>query len=249
MWNECNCAIVWTFFGIAFPWDWNENWPFPVLWPLLSFPNCWHIEHSTLTASSLRIWNSSAGISSLPLALFVVMFPKVYHARNLRLSSSDTLIRYDPLNLFVTSTARDLIWVIPEWPSGFPYFLQFKPLFSNKEFIICAIVSSQSCFCWLYIASPSLAAKKIINLISVLTIWWCPCGASFPVFVGRRCLLWPTRSLNKTLLAFALLHFILQVQIFLLFLVSLDFLLSIPVPYDEKDICFGVSYRRSWRSL
>ena len=39
MWNECNCAIVWTFFGIAFLWDWNENWLFPVLWPLLSFPN------------------------------------------------------------------------------------------------------------------------------------------------------------------------------------------------------------------
>ena len=30
---------VWKFFGIAFIWDWNENWPFPVLWPLLSFPN------------------------------------------------------------------------------------------------------------------------------------------------------------------------------------------------------------------
>ena len=39
MWDECNCAVVWTFFGIAFLWDWNENWPFPVLWPLLSFPN------------------------------------------------------------------------------------------------------------------------------------------------------------------------------------------------------------------
>ena len=38
-WDECNCAIVWAFFGIAFVWDWNENWPFPVLWPLLSFPN------------------------------------------------------------------------------------------------------------------------------------------------------------------------------------------------------------------
>ena len=38
-WDECNCAVVWTFFGIAFLWDWNENWPFPVLWPLLSFPN------------------------------------------------------------------------------------------------------------------------------------------------------------------------------------------------------------------
>ena len=39
MWDECNCVVVWTFFGIAFLWDWNENWPFPVLWPLLSFPN------------------------------------------------------------------------------------------------------------------------------------------------------------------------------------------------------------------
>ena len=39
MWNEHNCVVVWTFFGIAFLWDWNENWPFPVLWSLLSFPN------------------------------------------------------------------------------------------------------------------------------------------------------------------------------------------------------------------
>ena len=39
MWDECNCMIIWTFFGIAFLWDWNENWPFPVPWPLLSFPN------------------------------------------------------------------------------------------------------------------------------------------------------------------------------------------------------------------
>ena len=39
MWDECNCVVVGTFFGIAFLWDWNENWPFPVLWSLLSFPN------------------------------------------------------------------------------------------------------------------------------------------------------------------------------------------------------------------
>ena len=39
VWDECNCAVVWAFFGIAFLWDWNENWPFPVLQPLLSFPN------------------------------------------------------------------------------------------------------------------------------------------------------------------------------------------------------------------
>ena len=39
MWNDCNCAVVWTFFGIALLWYGNENWPFPVLWPLLNFPN------------------------------------------------------------------------------------------------------------------------------------------------------------------------------------------------------------------
>ena len=47
MWDECNCAVAWAFFGIAFLWDWNENWPFLVLWPLLSFPNllaCW-VQH------------------------------------------------------------------------------------------------------------------------------------------------------------------------------------------------------------
>ena len=30
-WNECNCVVVWTFFGIAKNvWKWNENWSFPI---------------------------------------------------------------------------------------------------------------------------------------------------------------------------------------------------------------------------
>ena len=44
--------------------------------------------------------------------------------------------------------------------------------------MIWATVSFRSCFCWLYRASPSLAAKNIINLISVLTIWWYLCVES-----------------------------------------------------------------------
>ena len=36
LWDECNCAVAWAFFGIAFLWDWNENWHFPVLWPEFS---------------------------------------------------------------------------------------------------------------------------------------------------------------------------------------------------------------------
>ena len=78
VWDECNCAVVWEFFGIAFLWDWNENWPFPVLWPLLSFPNlltCW-VQH--FHSIIFRIWKSSTGILSPPLALFIVMLPKAH---------------------------------------------------------------------------------------------------------------------------------------------------------------------------
>ena len=78
VWDDCNCAVLWAFFGIAFLWDWNENWPFPVLWPLLSFLNLPSYECLTFTDSSFRIWNSSAGILSPPLALFVVMLPKAH---------------------------------------------------------------------------------------------------------------------------------------------------------------------------
>ena len=44
--------------------------------------------------------------------------------------------------------------------------------------MIWATLSYQSCFCWLFGASSSSDAKNIINLISVLTIWWCPCVES-----------------------------------------------------------------------
>ena len=39
------------------------------------FQICCHIKCSTFTASSFRIWNSSTGTPSPPLALFVVMLP------------------------------------------------------------------------------------------------------------------------------------------------------------------------------
>ena len=51
--------------------------------------------------------------------------------------------------------------------------------------MIWATVSSWSCFCWLYRASPSLASKSIVNLILVLTIWWCPCVETSLVLLGE----------------------------------------------------------------
>ena len=78
--------------------------------------------------------------------------------------------------------------------------------------MIWATVVSRSCFCWLYRASPSSTTKNRINLILVLTIWGCPHVESL-LFVGKGCLLWPLCSLDKTLLAFDLLHFVFLGQI------------------------------------
>ena len=52
------------------------------------FQICWHIECSTFTASSFRIWNSSTGIPSPPLALFIVMLPKAHLTSHSRMSGS-----------------------------------------------------------------------------------------------------------------------------------------------------------------
>ena len=52
----------------------------------------WHIECSTLTASSFRNWNSSAGIPSPPLALFEVMFSKAHLTSHSRMSGSRSVI-------------------------------------------------------------------------------------------------------------------------------------------------------------
>ena len=57
LWDECGCVVVWAFFGIGFLWDWNENWPFPVLWPLLSFPNlqAYWVQHFHSIVSGFEI--------------------------------------------------------------------------------------------------------------------------------------------------------------------------------------------------
>ena len=56
------------------------------------FQICWHIECSTFTASSFRIWNSSTGIPSPPLALFIVMLPKAHLTSHFRMPGSRWVI-------------------------------------------------------------------------------------------------------------------------------------------------------------
>ena len=74
----------------------NPNWTSGSLRPVASGHCChrwvfqifWYIECSTFTASSFRIWNSSTGIPSPPLALFIAMLPKAHLTSHSRISDS-----------------------------------------------------------------------------------------------------------------------------------------------------------------
>ena len=78
----------------------------------------WHIQCNTFTVSSFRIWNSSTGIPSHPLALFVVMLSKAHLTSHFRMS--------------------DFRWVItPLWLSGsWRSFLYSSSLNSWHVFLI-----------------------------------------------------------------------------------------------------------------
>ena len=151
------------FFGIAFLRDWNENWPFPVLWPLLSFPYLLgHIDCSTFTESSFRIWNNSTGIPSPPLALFVVMFPKVHLTSHSRMSGSR--------------------WVItPSWLSGsWRYFLYSFSVYSCHLFLISSSsqVRTISVLYWAHLCMKwSLGISNFLEEISSLSHY------IFPLFL------------------------------------------------------------------
>ena len=80
-WFQHSLAL--TFFEIGMKTDLFQScghcWVFHIYW---------HIECSTFTTSSFRIWNSSAGIPSPPQALFVVILPKAHLASDSRMSDS-----------------------------------------------------------------------------------------------------------------------------------------------------------------
>ena len=87
MGSEHNCLVVWIFFITALLGNWEENWYFPVVWPL-DYPNMltYWVEHIKVVI--FRIWNSSAGIPSHLLALYLGMLPKTHLTSHSRMSGS-----------------------------------------------------------------------------------------------------------------------------------------------------------------
>ena len=92
MWDDCNCAVVWTFLALPFFGIGMKTDLFQSCGLCCVFEIFWQVECSTLSASSFRMWNSSAGISSSPLALFAVMLPKDHLMWDSRMSGSRWVI-------------------------------------------------------------------------------------------------------------------------------------------------------------
>ena len=117
MWDECNCVVVWAFFGIDFLGIGMKTYLFQSCGHCWVFQMGWHTECSTFTASSFRIWNSSTGILPPPLALFIVMLSKAHLTSHSRMCSSR--------------------WVIaPSWLSGlWRPFLYSSSVFSCHLFL------------------------------------------------------------------------------------------------------------------
>ena len=128
------------------------------------------------------------------------------------------------------------------------YFLQLKSELGNKVFMIWATVSSQSCFCWLYRASPSLTTKDIISLTSVLTVWWCTLEIRLlrcwqRVFAMTNVFSWQN-SVRLCPASFCTLRLTLPVTYIISWLPSF----AVQSHMMKRTFFFGVSSRRSGRS-
>ena len=112
--TERSLRILWLpFFGIGMKIDLFQSYGHCWVSQI-----CWHIECSTFTASSFRMWNSSTGIPSPPLALFIVMLYKAHLTSHSRMSGSR--------------------WVIsPSWLTGsWRSFLYSSSVYSCHLFLI-----------------------------------------------------------------------------------------------------------------
>ena len=118
VWNECNGVIVWTFFSIAFLWDWNENWPFPVLWPWLSFLN--------LLAYWVQYFDNSNNLSTWCKEL--THWERLWCLERLKAGGEGDGTEWD--NWMVSLTWWTWVWANSKswWWAGKPAVLQSKGL-------------------------------------------------------------------------------------------------------------------------
>ena len=92
MWDERNCAVVWAFFLLPFFGTGMKTDLFQSCGHCWVFPSLLAYWAQHFHSIIFRIWNSSTGISSPPLALFVMMLPKAHLTSHSRMSGSRWVI-------------------------------------------------------------------------------------------------------------------------------------------------------------
>ena len=143
------------------------------------FRICWHIEHSTFTASSFRIWNSSTGIPSPPLALFVVMLPKVHLTSHSRMSGSRWVIIPSSLSglwrsfLYSSSVYSCYLFLIFASVRSIPFLSFIEPIFAwNVPLVSLIFLKRSLVFPILLFPSISLHWSLKKAFLSLLAILW-----------------------------------------------------------------------------
>ena len=132
---------------------------------------CWHIECNTFTASSFRIWSSSTGISLPPLALFILMLPKVHLTSHSRMSLSRWVIT--PLLLsgswisFLYSSSvysYHLLLISSASVRSIPFLSFIEPIFAWKVPLVSLIFLKRS------LVFPILLFSSIWGRLSYLSL-------------------------------------------------------------------------------
>ena len=142
----------------------------------LVFRVCWHIVCNTFIASSFMILNSSTGIPSPPLALFVVMLPKAYLTLHSRMSGSRWVItplwlseswRYTLYSSSVYS--YHLILLSSASVRSIPFLAFIVPIFAWIVPLVSLIFLKRSLvFPILLFSSISLLRKAFLSLLAIL---------------------------------------------------------------------------------
>ena len=140
----------------------------------------WHIECSTFTASSFRVWNSATGIPSPPLALFVGMLPKAHLTSHSRMCDSRWVITPLWLSgswrsfLHSSSVYSCHLFLISSASVRSIQFLSFiEPIFAwNVPLVSVTFLKRSLVFPILLFSSISLHGSLMKAFLSFLAILW-----------------------------------------------------------------------------
>ena len=179
MWDEYSCVIAehtlaLPFFGIGIKTDFSSPVATAEFSKFVGIIGC-----STFTASSFRIWKSSAGIPAPPLALFVMMPPKAHLTSHSRMSGSRWVFKpswfSESLRSFLYSSVYScyLFLISSAFVRSILFLSVIEPIFAwNIPLVSLIFLKRSLVFSLLLFSSISLHWSLRKAFLSLLAILW-----------------------------------------------------------------------------